>query len=79
MFEETFSGLSGYKSMWLMVMFDLPMKEDEERNEYNKFRKSLLRRGFVRLQLSVYGRFCASEESSKTHSRYVKSVLPSGG
>lgn len=31
------------------------------------------------LQLSIYSRFCSSEEASNVHRKYVRSVLPKNG
>ena len=38
--------LSGYRLVWLMVLFDLPVVEKAERNQATRFRKDLLDRGF---------------------------------
>ena len=37
-----------------MVFFDLPVGTSEQRREYTKFRKFLLKNGFLMLQESVY-------------------------
>lgn len=65
--------------MWLFVMFDLPVDTDDARRDYTAFRKKLLKKGFVMLQLSVYARFCASEDASKVYRKYIRSVLPKNG
>ncbi len=49
---------SKYRAMWLVAMFDLPVKTRRERKAYAKFRTALLRRGFTMLQFSVYARHC---------------------
>lgn len=71
--------MSGYKCVWLVAMFDLPVVDKEERRAASRFRKDLLKRGFMMMQLSVYARFCASEESGRIHSKYVKHCLPAKG
>ena len=38
--------LSGYRSMWLFAMFDLPVDTKKARREYTRFRKALLAQGF---------------------------------
>lgn len=73
------SVLSGYRPMWLVAMFDLPVKTKVERREYARFRNSLLKDGFCRLQFSVYARYCPSEEASDAHRKYVHSKLPPDG
>ncbi len=45
--------------MWLMVMFDLPVTEKEQRKEATYFRNRLLDLGFEMIQFSVYMRFCS--------------------
>ena len=40
--------------MRVLVFFDLPMVTAEQRREYTKFRKFLLKNGFLMLQESVY-------------------------
>lgn len=42
--------------MRLLVFFDLPVATSAERREYARFRKFLLKSGFVMLQESVYGK-----------------------
>ncbi len=53
--------LSAYRFMWVVVMFDLPVDTKKARREYTRFRKKLLRDGFMMLQYSVYARHCASK------------------
>lgn len=40
--------------MRVLVMFDLPIGTSEQRREYARFRKFLLKSGFMMLQESVY-------------------------
>lgn len=40
--------------MRILVMFDLPVITTAERKEYTKFRKYLLKSGFIMMQESVY-------------------------
>ena len=71
--------LSGYRLMWMMVLFDLPVLTKEERKDATKFRKFLLDEGFDMCQLSVYMRFCAGKEQAQTYTRRVQSALPPSG
>lgn len=71
--------LSGYRLMWMMVLFDLPVLTKQERKDANNFRKFLLDRGFDRCQLSVYMRFCAGKEQTQVYTRRVQSALPPSG
>lgn len=38
--------LTGYRLMWMLVMFDLPVLEPEERRAATQFRNQLLDLGF---------------------------------
>lgn len=60
-------------------MFDLPVETQKHRRAYNRFRRELLKDGFVMLQLSVYARYCASEEASQIHRKRVRDALPEEG
>ena len=54
--------LSGYRLMWMMVLFDLPTLTKKERRAASGFRNYLLDQGFEMAQYSVYMRFCAGKE-----------------
>jgi CRISPR-associated protein Cas2 len=71
--------LSGYRLMWMMVMFDLPVVERDERREATEFRKRLLDMGFEMTQFSVYVRFCTSQAQFDTYAKKVEAALPEGG
>ena len=70
---------SGYQSMWLIAMFDLPVKTKKERKISAGFRKALLELGFSMIQLSVYVRFCGSEELAQKHRKTIRNALPERG
>lgn len=71
--------LTGYRLMWMLVMFDLPVIEKAERKAATDFRKALLDMGFEMSQFSVYLRFCTSPAQAETYAKMVESVLPTGG
>lgn len=50
--------LTGYRLMWVMVIFDLPVQTKAQRRAATKFRNFLLDEGFSMSQFSVYMRFC---------------------
>lgn len=71
--------ISGYRCMWVVTMFDLPVDTKAARRQYALFRKMLLKDGFAKMQFSVYIRHCASEENADVHvQRVEKSVPPDG-
>lgn len=65
--------------MWLFALFDLPVKEKDDRRQYTRFRKLLLRQGFTMLQYSVYARHCASQETNDVYRGRIKAALPPDG
>lgn len=71
--------LSGYRLMWMVVMFDLPVVEKAERRAATGFRNALLDLGFEMSQFSVYMRFCTSPAQVDTYCRRVEEALPAGG
>jgi CRISPR-associated protein Cas2 len=71
--------LSGYRLMWIVVMFDLPVVEKAERKAATGFRNTLLDMGFEMSQFSVYMRFCTSQTEIDTYCKRVEDALPNGG
>ena len=71
--------LSGYRLMWMTVMFDLPVVEKAERKAATEFRNTLLDMGFEMCQFSVYMRFCTSCAQIETYCKRVEEALPKGG
>ena len=69
----------GQKTMWIIVLFDLPTDTTEARKDYTKFRKHLLDDGFTMMQYSVYMRHCSSDENAQVHMQRVKAILPPDG
>lgn len=69
----------GWRSMWVIAMFDLPTDTPQARKAYARFRGDLLKDGFTMMQYSVYVRHCASIENAKIHAaRMGKRVPPAG-
>lgn len=69
----------GWRSMWIIAMFDLPTETPEKRRRYARFRKDLLEDGFTMMQYSVYARHCASIENSDVHTQRMGRVVPDEG
>ena len=69
----------GYRTVWIIVMFDLPTDTKKARKDYTRFRKGLMKDGFIMMQFSVYARHCASEENALVHSGRVRDSLPPEG
>ena len=77
--STNFSRLNQYRSMWVLVFFDLPTDTKTERKAASRFRKQLLDDGFGIFQFSIYTRFCASRENAAVHIKRAKNNLPKKG
>ncbi|MBO6203249.1 MAG: CRISPR-associated endonuclease Cas2 [Selenomonas sp.] len=55
-----------YRFMRILVFFDLPTETANDRRNYRKFRKDLLKNGFFMMQESVYCRMVLNKTSEKT-------------
>lgn len=75
----TASRLSGYRLMWIFVMFDLPVGSRAQARSATKFREFLLDEGFEKSQFSVYARFCNGKEQFEAYMRRIEGALPSSG
>ncbi len=71
--------VTGYNLMWMMVMFDLPVTEPEERKRATAFRNYLLDEGFEMSQFSVYLRFCGTREMANPFVKRIKAHIPPDG
>ena len=74
-----FKELSGYKFMWVMVLFDLPTTTPEERKSYTQFRDFLLDKGFEMAQFSVYVRHTNGKDAIEAIIRKVEAAMPPEG
>ena len=73
------SHLSGYRLMWMLVTFDLPVETRRQRAAATKFRQHLLDLGFEMSQLSNYLRLCNGKEQYEAHLRRIEGGLPPWG
>jgi len=71
--------LTGYRLMWMMVIFDLPVGTKRERRAATKFRNFLLDQGFSMSQFSVYMRFCGGKDQAEAYTKRVEQSLPKTG
>ena len=54
-----------YRYMRVIVMFDLPVLTAQERRDYTRFRKHLLKNGFLMMQESIYCKLAQSIRKNK--------------
>lgn len=69
----------GWRTVWVIAMFDLPVDTPRQRRAYARFRKQLLDDGFSMMQYSVYQRHCASVENSTVHMQRMGAQVPAEG
>ena len=67
------------KFMRMVVFFDLPVTEAEERKAAARFRNFLLKDGYYMVQFSVYSRVCNGNDAVEKHTKRLKASLPKNG
>lgn len=70
--------LSAYRTMWILVMFDLPTNSAANRKDAAKFRLFLKDNGFQMSQFSVYIKYIGARENSAKIVRLIKAATPAG-
>lgn len=70
---------SGYRFMWMMVMFDLPVLSKRQRKRATRFRNDLLDLGFEMAQYSVYMKFCGGRPAANAMTSRVERLVPIEG
>lgn len=71
--------MSGFRFMRMMVFFDLPTLTGEDRRNYRKFRKTLIKNGFVMLQESVYCKMMTSPSMENSIRNLIHNNKPASG
>ena len=65
--------------MRVFVFFDLPVLTDANKREYRKFRKYLIKSGFLMVQESVYCKLAQNSSVATTINDGIKRKKPSEG
>lgn len=65
--------------MRMMIFFDLPTITQKDRKEYRKFRKFLLKEGFIMMQESVYSKLLLNSTATKTMNKRINRNKPKKG
>lgn len=65
--------------MRVIVFFDLPTKTKADRREYSRFRKHLVKNGFVMMQESVYSKIALNQNVALGVCENVKKFKPPSG
>ena len=71
--------VSGYRAMWLVVCFDLPVGDSKERRDATRFRHHLLNEGFLMKQWSVYTRFYVTRAQADAAADRIGGHVPPMG
>ena len=77
--DKFYTELSGYRFMWVMVLFDLPTNSKKERHAYTEFRNFLLDNSFEMAQFSVYVRHVNGKEAARAIIRKIEGAMPPEG
>lgn len=65
--------------MRVIVFFDLPVLTDKNRREYRKFRKTLIKSGFMMMQESVYTKLVPNSTMADSVIDHVRKNKPEEG
>lgn len=65
--------------MRILVFFDLPTETNENKRNYRKFRKVLIKNGFLMLQESVYTRMLITPSAGQALLNVIKKNKPPEG
>lgn len=68
-----------YRFMRMLVFFDLPTDTASDRREYRRFRKMLIRSGFLMLQESVYCKLLLNASAQKLMAEQIRRERPKKG
>lgn len=71
--------LSGYRIMWMILMFDLPVSTRKQRQAATSFRNWLLDQGWEMSQFSVYLRWAVGKEQVATTIKRAALQVPKEG
>ena len=65
--------------MRMILMFDMPVETAEERKAYRKFRKFLIKEGFIMHQFSVYSKLLLNSSANNAMLERLKINNPKKG
>lgn len=78
--QERLDGERGrIRFMRIVVMYDLPVADAQDRHEYSRFRQFLVGDGYTRLQNSVYTRLAVDTKNAEAAISRLKASLPEAG
>lgn len=71
--------ISKYQSMWLLVLFDLPVLTKKDRKVATQFRNKLIEEGYTMVQFSCYLRHCPTRALRDKFVQRLSAMIPEEG
>lgn len=65
--------------MRVLIFFDLPVETADDRKEYRRFRKFLIKKGFLMLQYSIYSKLTLNQTAAKLVVESIRKNKPKSG
>ena len=65
--------------MWLMVFYDLPVTQRDDRKVYARFHKEIRKRGYEMMQFSVYRKFVGTADRAERELARLMKICPEKG
>lgn len=71
--------MTKYNFMRIIVMYDLPNNNFDENKDYTKFRKNLIKNGYIMMQFSVYIKCLNTKTKFKNEVKKISKFIPTQG
>ncbi len=68
-----------YRQMRLILLYDLPVKNEDDRKIYNYFHTNIIKLGFYMLQYSIYIKVINNDTSLKQYLYKIEKIIPKKG
>ena len=68
-----------YRFMRMMIFFDLPTETPTDRKNYRRFRKTLIKNGFIMMQESVYCKLLITPSAADAVAKVIRAGKPPSG
>ncbi|MDY4611077.1 MAG: CRISPR-associated endonuclease Cas2 [Sphaerochaetaceae bacterium] len=68
-----------FRFMRILVFFDLPVLSSQQRKQYTKFRKHLVKSGFFMMQESVYSKLVLNATAAENVRENIRKNKPTEG
>lgn len=71
--------INGWRVMWVLAVFDVPVVTRDEVRAYTQFRKQLLQENFIQHQYSVYLKHFPTMAAAQAEIDRLRPSVPEGG